>query len=164
MIRVKRLDKNAKLPTRAHSTDAGIDLYALEDYTLFPGEVTKIRTGISMSIPEGKVGLLWDRSSLGVKGIHRFAGVIDSSFTGEILVCLYNSRESLTPVDHYLGGESDIYIKGVDDKSYDNAFRINAGDKIAQILIQDVCLDEIIEVDELDETERGEGGFGSTGR
>src|SRR5688572_14853898 len=93
---VKKLNENAVLPTKAHVTDAGIDLYSIKDYKIRPGETVKIQTGISIQLQDTLehfhnltlVNLLWDRSSLGSKGIHRMAGVIDQAYTGEALVCL----------------------------------------------------------------------------
>ena len=74
-IRVKKVNSNAKLPSKAHDTDAGFDLYA-EKYSSIPvGETRLIGTGIAMAIPRGYAGLIWDRSSMGVKGLHSFGGV-----------------------------------------------------------------------------------------
>ena len=97
-----------------------------------------VSTGIAMAIPKGYAGLIWDRSSMGVKGIHRHAGVIDSGYRGEVKVCLHNTT----------------------NESYD----IELGDRVAQILIQKIPLFRIQEVEELDSTKRGSGGFGSTGK
>lgn len=79
-LRAKRLTETAKLPTKAHDTDAGIDLYSDEDLEIKPGSTVLVSTGISMAIPDGHAGLIWDRSSMGVKGLHRFAGVVDSGY------------------------------------------------------------------------------------
>ena len=136
-IRVKKVNSDAKLPSKAHDTDAGFDLYA-EKYSSIPvGETRLIGTGIAMAIPRGHAGLIWDRSSMGVKGLHRFAGVIDSDYRGEIKVCIHNaSQESYT---------------------------ISEGDKIAQLIIQEVPSFFLREVDSLEDTERGGKGFGSSG-
>ena len=137
-FKVQKLSPTATLPTKGNSDDAGIDLYTNESYTLAPGERHMFTTGIACSIPTGYVALLWDRSGLGSKGIHRFAGVIDSGYRGEWKVILYNSTNE--------------------------PFEIKAGDKIIQCIIQKFEPAEITEVQELDETERGAGAFGSTGR
>ena len=140
-IEVQKLDPNATIPTRANSTDAGYDLYAQIDSSstiINPKEIKLISTGIAMAIPRGYAGLIWDRSSMGVKGIHRFAGVVDSGYRGEVKVCLYNSN--------------------------DRPYLLNSGDRIAQILIQKVNDFYLREVDNLNETDRGSGGFGSSGR
>ena len=135
---VKRLTESASLPTKGNDDDAGWDLYADEDTELWPEETKLISTGISTSFPKHFVGLIWDRSSMGVKGVHRYAGVIDSGYRGEIKVCLHNAS-------------SDFH-------------KIKRGDRIAQLLIQEIPILRLHEVEELDSTERGSGGFGSTGK
>ena len=141
----KKLHPDAKIPTRNTETDAGLDFSAIEDVTLYPvghrdcPTRAKIRTGIAMAVPVGYGLFIWDRSGLSTKqGLHRLAGVIDSSFRGEILVALVN-----------LGSEP---------------YTINVGDKIAQGILAPVALSTVEEVDELDETARGAKGFGSSGR
>lgn len=137
-LEVKKLVPEAKLPTRAHADDAGLDLYSIEECTFAPGERRVVRTGIAMAIPTGCVGLIWDKSGLAAKaGLTTMGGVIDASYRGEIQVIVINlSSESYT---------------------------IEQGSKIAQILIQRVELPEVCEGTELGDTIRGEGGFGSTG-
>ena len=148
MLKVKRLTETAKLPTRAHSTDAGLDLYADEEVTIKAGHRRVINTGIAISIPEGKVGLIWPRSGLAVKrGVHVMAGVIDSSYTGEILVCLLS-----TQIDSW----------SIVEPPRNTDLEIKRGDKIAQLLIQDIYLYDVEEVDEIEDTERGKKGFGSS--
>lgn len=137
-FQVKILSPDATLPTKANAADAGIDIYTNETYTLAPGERHMYATGISCAIPDGHVALLWDRSGLGSKGIHRFAGVIDSGYRGEWKVILFNSTTE--------------------------PFEIKSGDKIIQCIIQKFEPAEITEVSELDDTQRGASGFGSTGR
>ena len=136
-IKIKKLHKDAKIPLYATEHSAAFDLYSIESVIINPNETKIISTGISMEIPEGKVGLIWDRSGLGSKGIHRFAGVIDSDYRGEWKIVLHN-RSSL-------------------------AIKINIGDRIAQAIIQDYYKSEFIE-DELSETKRDQSGFGSTGQ
>ena len=136
-IKIKRLYPDAKIPTISTEYAAGFDLYSVEDYTLQPGEIHAISTGIAIQIPEGKVILFWDRSGMGFKGIHRFGGVIDSDYRGEYKIILCNhTREP---------------------------FQINKGDRICQAIIQDYYTPEFQEVNELDDSQRGEGRFGSTG-
>ena len=135
---VKKLTDSSQVPTKGHRSDAGWDLYADEDVELWPEETKLISTGIAMSLPDGFAGLIWDRSSMGVKGIHRHAGVIDSSYRGEVKVCLHNTTGEL--------------------------YKIKSGDRIAQLLIQETPIFRLHEVEELDSTERGSGGFGSTGK
>ena len=137
-IKVKKLSPQATVPTKANDSDAGWDLYASEDAIIDPSKTELISTHISFAIPEGYVGLIWDRSGMAAKrGLHRFAGVIDSGYRGEVKVCLWNS--------------SDKYCV------------INAGERIAQILFQEAPSFTMVEVNSLDDTDRGIGGFGSSG-
>ena len=135
---VKKLDPSAIIPTKANSSDAGYDLYALNGAIVEKNTHRLIKTGISMAIPEGHVGLIWPRSGLAYKhGLDVFAGVIDSGYRGDIGVILFNSQY--------------------------NSYEISKGDRIAQILIQKVEDYELLEVEDLDSTERNSGGFGSSG-
>lgn len=137
-LRIKRIHPDAKLPCYGHPGDAGLDLYATETISLEPGRAFPVPTGIQASIPLGYVGLIWDKSGISLQGIHRLAGVVDAGYRGEIKVVMINLGEQ--------------------------AFRIEAGMKIAQMLIQPVAAVKIVDVKDLDETSRGRGGFGSTGR
>jgi dUTP pyrophosphatase len=129
---------DAQAPTRAHDADAGNDLYAIEESTLEPGLHYKIKTGLQIQLPKGTVGLIKDRSSLGSKGIHVFAGVIDEGFTNDISVILCNLSQK-------------PYI-------------INKGDRIAQLLVMPVCNVKWEQASVLEETKRGNGAFGSSGK
>lgn len=125
---------------RANTTDAGMDLISAEDKTIPPLCRATISTGVSLEIPEGYYGRIAPRSGLAHKyGINILAGVVDSSYRGEIRVILHNT-----------------------DK--DEAFNVRNGDKIAQIIIEKHYNFEFVEVEELSSSERGAGGFGSTGR
>tara|TARA_R110000751_G_scaffold179755_2_gene286101 strand:+ start:923 stop:1378 length:456 start_codon:yes stop_codon:yes gene_type:complete len=137
-ILVSKLFDGAKIPTKGNPSDAGYDLYSTEKVTIPAGATVLISTGISMEIPKGYVGLIWDRSSMGVKGIHRHAGVIDSGYRGHIKVCLHNTTKEI--------------------------YEVELGDRVAQILIQECPHFQLCSVDFLDETDRGSDGFGSTGR
>ena len=138
-VRVQKLNKNATLPTFAHRADAGMDLCCVEDINVSAGERTQVRTGIAIAVPEGYVGLVWDKSGISHKsGIKTLGGVIDSGYTGEILVGVYNSDTE------------------------NHTFKM--GEKIAQMLIQRVEHPDIVEVLSLEETERGASGIGSTGK
>jgi dUTP pyrophosphatase len=139
ILKIKKLDPDAILPSFAHPGDAGLNIYANETVTLLSGQSAKIKTGIAMEIPEGYVGLMWDRSSMAINHrIKSLGGVIDSGYRGESLLGLIN-----------LG---------------DEPYTIEKGHKVMQMLIQKVEAPEIIEVAELTETSRGEGDFGSTGK
>ncbi len=137
-LKVKKLHGAAILPTKGNPSDAGYDLYSSEKVAIPARSTVLVSTGISMAIPEGYVGLIWDRSSMGVKGVHRHAGVIDSGYRGHIKVCLHNTSK--------------------------DTYHVEYGDRIAQILIQQAANFKLEEVESLDHTERGEGGFGSTGK
>jgi dUTP pyrophosphatase len=137
-LKVQKINPEARLPLYQHSGDAGLDLFSVVEDVLSPGEVKPIPTGIKMAIPEGFVGLIWDKSGLSLQGVHRLAGVVDAGYRGEVKVVMIN-----------LGKES---------------LSIKPGMKIAQMLIQPVVTVEVVESGELDDTARGEGGFGSTGR
>ena len=139
-MKIKLLDKNAKIPFRANKTDAGADLFSIENVKILPLERKAISTGIYVEIPEGYYGRIAPRSGLAYKnGIDVLAGVIDSSYRGEIKVILFNT-----------------------DK--DKFFEIKIGDRIAQLIIEDHFNFKFEIADELSYTERGEGGFGSTGK
>jgi len=135
---VQKLDANATLPSKENPGDAGIDIYTNETYTLKPGERYMFSTGISVEFPKGYVALLWDRSGLGSKGIHRLAGVIDSGYRGEWKVVLLNTTKE--------------------------KYEIKKGDKIIQCILQKFESAKIKEVKKLSETKRGKKGFGSSGR
>lgn len=138
-VKIKQLNVDSKIPTRAYEFDAGWDLYANEDALIEPQGRGVIKTGISMSIPNGYVGLIWPRSGLSVKqGADILAGVIDASYRGEVMVCLMNT-----------------------DKTF--SIKIKKGDRIAQILFQEVPQFNVEAADSLDDTVRGEGKFGSSG-
>lgn len=136
-IKIK-LDEGAKMPTRAHSTDAGYDLYARETQIISAKESAKFDTGVHIEIPVGYVGMLKSKSGLNVKHGITSEGVIDAGYTGSIVAKLYNNS------------------------GYD--YKVNAGDKITQLVIMPIITPDLEEVDTLEETDRGTGGFGSTGR
>lgn len=137
-LKVKRIHPSAKLPLYHHKGDAGLDLFSSVDCILGAGEVKAVPTGIQLAIPEGYVGLVWDKSGISLRGVHRLAGVIDSGYRGEVKVVMVN-----------LGQKS---------------FSIEKGMKIAQLLVQPVSEVRVIEVEDLENTSRGEKGFGSTGK
>lgn len=159
-LRVKKLVEDAKLPTKAHITDAGFDLYSVEDVVLNSAETTKIDTGIAVEIPTGYVGVIFDRSSMGSKGIHRHGGIIDSSYRGPIMVCLNNTVASTQDLD-VSNEDGTQYLELI---TRVNAYEIKKGDKIAQMLILPVPEVKVKEVSDLEESNRGEKGFGSSGR
>lgn len=138
IIKFQKISDEAIIPNYAHQGDAGVDIFSAEDTVIKASEIKRVRTGVKMELPEGFVGLVWDKSGLALKnGIKTMAGVIDSCYRGEIMIILAN----------------------LSDKDY----KIKKRQKIAQMLIQKAERAEIKEVLELSETKRGGGGFGSTG-
>jgi len=138
-LKVKKLHPEAKLPSYAKSGDAGMDIFVNEEITLNPGESVGIKSGLAFEVPEGFVGLIWDKSGLSIKhNIKTLGGVLDSGYRGELIVGVIN-----------LGKEPYTFEKG---------------HKLTQLLIQPVEHAKIEEVEELSESERGEGGLGSTGK
>ena len=137
-IKIMKLVEGAKIPSYAHDGDAGMDVFSCEDKIIRPGKRELISTGISAELPNGYVALVWDKSGIATKnGVTKIAGVIDSGYRGEWKIALINL------------GEED--------------FKIEKGQKIAQVIIQEVISPEIVETLELEDSERSERGFGSTG-
>lgn len=142
-LKVKQLENFYNLKQRGQG-DAGIDLYATEDCIVRPGEQTLVKTGISVSFSADYYLRIAPRSGLAYKnGIDVMAGVIDSSYRGEIGVILRN---------HSVATEENT-----------GAFIINRGDRIAQMIPEHISQEDFVFVEDLDDSNRGEGGFGSTG-
>ncbi len=138
-LQFKKLKPEAFDLSYAHPGDAGLDLRALENYTLQPGERKIFDLGFALEFPETHVALVKDKGSLPKNGgIHTMGGVFDAGYRGEYNVNLIN-----------LGSEP---------------YEIKRGDKIAQLVIMPFDRAEIESVDELSDSDRGDGRFGSTGR
>ena len=143
IVKVKKLDDRAILPTYGSAYAAGADLYALvngETLAIAAGETVLVSTGLSVEIPEGYVGLIYARSGLATKkGLApaNKVGVIDSDYRGEVKVALFNQSGK--------------------------AQTIAAGERVAQLVIAPYLAVEYQEAEELSDTARGAGGFGSTG-
>ena len=140
-----KLDKGAKMPTRAHEHDAGLDIYAPESVIIYAGDSAKIDTGVHIEIPKGYCGLLKSKSGLNVRHGITGEGVIDHGYTGSIVVKIYNNS-----ADEHL-------------------HFFEKGDKLIQLLIVPIATPKLVEVETIaelygEETERGAGGFGSTGK
>jgi dUTP pyrophosphatase len=140
-LAVRRLHPAAVLPTRAHSSDAGFDLHAVEAATLGPGRREMVPTGIAIALPEGHAGLVLPRSGLAARhgiALVNAPGLIDEGYRGELRVLLLNTDRT-------------------------EPFAIAPGDRIAQLVLVRVSVIDAVEVQALDATERGDGGFGSSG-
>lgn len=139
-IKVIKLNELAKLPKYEHRDDSGLDLFAVEDKEIFPGNTELIRTGISIELPEGTEAQIRPRSGLALKHsitVLNTPGTIDAGYRGEVGVILINHGKTL--------------------------FHVSVGMKIAQMVIAPVIHAEIEEAERLTITRRGESGFGSTG-
>lgn len=137
-LRVKSLGPDFKAPVRKHVSDAGADIHSAEELIIEPGKRHAISTQMAIAVPEGYYGRIGPRSGLAYKnGIDVLAGIIDKNYRGEVKVILINFGDS--------------------------PFKVEVGDRIAQLIIEKIDTPEIKVVHSLDETERGEGGFGSTG-
>ena len=137
-MKVKKLDPHAILPRRAHPTDSGADLFAVQRTVLPARAVTHVHTGVAVELPEGTSGIIWGKSSVESKGIKAMAGLVDAPYRGELIVCMYNLN--------------------------DTEFVFDAGQKVAQLVVLPVLYPTFEEAEELSETKRGEGRFGSTGK
>jgi dUTP pyrophosphatase len=141
-LRFRILDEAATLPSRAHSGDAGLDLHSAQAAHIGPGERWQISTGLAVEIPEGHAGLVLPRSGLALRygiSLVNAPGLIDSGYRGEIGVLLLNNDPA-------------------------EGFRIEPGDRIAQLVVVPIADLSPVEVEQLADSERGEGGFGSSGR
>ena len=142
-LRIKKLRDNAQMPTYGSEYAAGADMYAAIDeaVTIEPGETKFIPTGLAFEIPEGYAGFIYARSGLASKkGLApaNKVGVVDADYRGEVMVALHNHGKEAQTVE--------------------------AGERIAQMIIAPFVAVNYIFSDELDDTVRGAGGFGSTGR
>lgn len=140
-VAIKRLDPSVEIPTYAYEGDAGLDLRANETVDIAPFERVLIPTGLAIALPDGYAGFVQPRSGMALKrglSIANTPGLIDAHYRGELKVIVIN-LDSSEPI------------------------HIERGERIAQLVIQQVPTVRLIEVDKLDETDRGAGGFGSSG-
>jgi dUTP pyrophosphatase len=141
-VLIQRLDVDLGLPDYAHAGDAGLDLVARVAVRIEPGERSLVPTGIAIAMPDGYAAFVHPRSGLAIKKgitVVNAPGTIDAGYRGEIAVALVN----LDPLE---------------------AVEIQRGDRIAQLIFQEVAKIRWIQVDHLPGSDRGQGGFGSTGR
>ncbi len=136
-VRIRPLSPNGRVPERSHEGDAGWDLFSAEDVTIPPGDTAVVSTDVSMEIPRGWYGQIKSRSGLGTKGVVVTAGVVDSTYRGNIKVVIINC------------GKKELVFK--------------RGDKLAQMVFLPVPEVEFVVADSLEGSERGDRGFGSTG-
>ena len=139
-VAITRLHPDARIPTAANASDAGLDLSSVEDAELQPGEPRIVATGLAVAIPEGHAGFVQPRSGLAHKhgiAVVNSPGLIDAGYRGELRVVLLNTDP-------------------------ENPFTIAVGDRIAQLVILAVPPVELLEVDELPASERATRGFGSS--
>lgn len=139
-IYFKKLNKDAVLPTYANKGDAGMDLYSTEDITIPSKSWGLVHTGLSLELPENTEAQVRSRSGLALKNgvfVLNSPGTIDQGYRGEIGVILCNLSEQ--------------------------DFAVKKGDRIAQLVVLDLCQTEILEATSLSKTSRGTGGFGSSG-
>ena len=140
-VRIKRLDDTVELPSYAYTGDAGLDLRANESVDIRPYERVLISTGLAIALPDGYAGFVQPRIGMALKqglSIANTPGLIDAHYRGELKIIAVN-------LDAH------------------NTIHIERGERIAQLVIQEVPVVTLVEVDELDETDRGAGGFGSSG-
>lgn len=141
ILRVRRLHPAARVPTRAHPGDAGLDLHAVKSVELAPGERAMVGTGIAIELPDEHAGWVVPRSGLAARhgiGVLNAPGLIDPGYRGELAVVLINHDRAET-------------------------FSVRVGMRIAQLVISRVAAPDLVEVAELENSVRGSGGFGSTG-
>lgn len=139
-LKVKKLDPKAIAPRYAHPGDAGMDLFALEPCRIEPGERALVKTGISIELPSGTEAQIRPRSGLAIKQgitVLNTPGTVDEGYRGEVgVILIHHGRE---------------------------AFVVEHGMKVAQMVVKRVESVEVVEVEDLSDTSRGSGGFGSTG-
>ena len=128
---------SATAPTRMTEGAAGYDMYSCESITIAPHMRTLVSTGLKMTVPQGTYGRVAPRSSMACKGVDVGAGVIDADYQGIVKVLLINNSNE--------------------------PFSVNIGDRIAQLLLEQIVTPEVTLVSKLADTKRGAGGFGSTG-
>jgi dUTP pyrophosphatase len=136
-----KLSNKATLPTRAHDSDAGLDLYAAEGARIVPGARVSVGTGLAVAIPDGLAGLVLPRSGLALKHgvtLVNSPGLIDPGYRGEVRVVLLNTDQTME-------------------------FQCTPGDRIAQLLLVPIATASPMQADQLGTSIRGAGGFGSSG-
>lgn len=164
-LQIKLLSDNATLPKRADDESAGYDIYAAETVILEPQEKALIATDLAVNIPKGYVGLLTSRSGVSSK-THLVVetGKIDAGFQGHMKINVKNDEEQTNEIGLHFNGIDGKPLETTDNHVFLRTYKINKGDKLAQLVIVPIWTPELQEVKEFsNETARGEKGFGSTG-
>lgn len=177
----EKIHEDAVIPKYAHPGDAGVDLVAVEDTIIAPGETVLVKTGLKMAMDPGIEAQIRPRSGIASKTKLRVVntpGTIDSNYRGEVMVAIENTSIDFVLIADELGivytegnAVSELYPVGKDDpefkfkKNANGSYIIRKGDRIAQMIITKVCDMIPQEVDDINEfdSERGDGGFGSSG-
>lgn len=153
---------NAKMPEYAHAGDSGMDVYALDDYIIHPGETKLIPTGIKMAVPNGYEIQIRPKSGRALKTKMRVAntpGTIDASYRGELCVIIDNIEPPIKDITYDFDDNGRPIITSI---LHGSDMTIGKGEKFAQLVLMEVPKAVLFQVENLDDTERGEGGFGST--
>ncbi len=140
ILKIKRIDNNALLPTYAHTGDAGLDIYAVNETVILPGRTALIKTGLELELPPQTEAQVRPRSGLALKHsitVLNTPGTIDEGYRGEIGVILINHGQ--------------------------DCFHVTPGMRIAQLVIKPILTVHVVEVDVLNDSDRGSGGYGSSG-
>lgn len=166
-IYFKRLTKLATLPTKAHQSDSGWDLYAAEDVIIAPGETVVVKTNIACALPEGYEAQVRPRSGITSKTKLRVQlGTIDNAYRGDIGIIVDNTfkKKGKKKYTAYkiINNRFETYLDS-NELYRKNTYKILEGDKIAQLVVQALPQTVAVEVDELPSGERGSNGFGSSG-
>lgn len=164
-LQIKLLSENATKPKRENVTDAGYDIYAAETVILEPQEKAIIKTDLAINIPKGYVGLLTSRSGVSSK-THLVieTGKIDAGFHGNMGINIKNDKQQTNEIGLHFKGIDGKPLETTDNHVFLRTYKINKGDKLAQLVIVPIWTPELEEVTQFDtQSTRGENGFGSTG-
>lgn len=168
-IPYEKVSEDSQEPKYAYIGDAGLDLFSAEDITIHPNETKAVRTGIKIEIPKNYVGLIFPKSGISLKTklrISNSVGVVDSNYTGEIKVLFDNLEPDISKIDLApdFNDEGKLIGQKVLSVEYGKDMHITKGQKIAQLIVQEIPTSHLIKVDKITENIfRGEKGFGSSG-
>lgn len=165
VVGFKRLSKTAIIPTKAHPTDSGFDLYADETVIIEPNQTSVIKTGIAVALPAGHEATVRPRSGITSKTKLRVQlGTVDNAYRGDIGIIVDNVAETPRGITGELKGVNGAFAASPNNELFRiGTHIIRKGDKLAQMVISPVAMFAGVEVFDLDSTDRGENGFGSTG-